>query len=97
MCVCLRVKARDVHWLDLADEQQFRGSASRTATGSLMQLQVAFRASKYDYANGLSVYLPGTSGAPVDRKKRLSIYQTLVFPQATGWDKLLVWLDPDLE
>lgn len=58
-------------------------------------VQVAFRP-KYEIATGLSVYLPGTSQAPAARKKALKIYQSLLFPQTTGWDKLLAWLDPEV-
>lgn len=62
-------------------------------------LQVAFRP-RYAAATGLSVYLPETDPSvaqPSDeRKKALEIYRGLFFPQATGWDKLLTWLDPEL-
>lgn len=59
-------------------------------------LQVAYRP-RYAAATGLSVYLPDTSRPATERKKALAIYQNLFFPQATGWDRLLMWLDPELE
>lgn len=58
-------------------------------------LRVAYRP-KYENATGLSVYLPGTTQPAAQRKKALDIYQPLFFPQTTGWDKLLAWLDPEL-
>ncbi len=59
-------------------------------------LQVAYRP-KYATATGLSVYLPDTGRPAAERKKQLNIYRNLFFPQATGWDRLLAWLDPELE
>ncbi len=59
-------------------------------------LQVAYRP-QYEAATGLSVYLPDTGRPAPERKKALSIYRNLFFPQVTGWDGLLAWLDPELE
>ncbi len=59
-------------------------------------LQVAYRP-RYQAATGLSVYLPDTGRPAAERKKALNIYQNLFFPQATGWDRLLAWLDPELQ
>lgn len=59
-------------------------------------LQVAYRP-RYQNATGLSVYLPDTGRPAPERKKALRIYRGLFFPQVTGWDRLLAWLDPELE
>ena len=59
-------------------------------------LQVAYRP-QYQAATGLSAYLPDTGRPAQERKKALNIYRNLFFPQATGWDKLVAWLDPELE
>lgn len=59
-------------------------------------LQVAYRP-RYTAATGLSVYLPDTGRPAPERKKALGIYRNLFFSQVTGWDRLLAWLDPELE
>ena len=54
-------------------------------------LRVAFRP-RYAGARGLSVYLPSPSQPSAQREKALAIYRSLLFPQATGWDRLLEWI-----
>ncbi len=46
---------------------------------------------RYERATGLSVYLPPSLNVnPPERA--FTIYQELIFPQTTGWDRLLQWL-----
>ena len=55
-------------------------------------VRVAFRP-KYQDATGLSVYLPPAEKPVSQRQKELAIYRRLAFPQATGWDRLVEWLN----
>ncbi len=61
---------------------------ARTADAPV--LRVAFRP-RYTGATGLSVYVPPSSLAPDQRERVMAIYRNLLFPQATGWDRLLDW------
>ena len=54
-------------------------------------LRVAFRP-RYAGATGLSVYVPSPLQPSWQREKALAIYRNLLFPQATGWDRLLEWI-----
>jgi hypothetical protein len=54
-------------------------------------LRVAFRP-RYIGATGLSVYVPSPLQPGWQREKALAIYSNLLFPQATGWDRLLEWV-----
>ncbi len=54
-------------------------------------LQVAFRP-HYERATGLSVYVPSPLQPSWQREKALAVYRSLLFPQATGWDRLLEWV-----
>ena len=54
-------------------------------------LRVAFRP-RYAGATGLSVYVPSPLQPSWQREKALAIYRNLLFPQATGWDRLLAWV-----
>ncbi len=65
---------------------------ARTATAPV--LQVAYRP-QYERATGLAVYLPPDTKSPAQRQKELAIYRELVFPQITGWDRLVQWLYGD--
>lgn len=55
-------------------------------------LRVAFRP-QYEAATGLSVYLPPETKPLSQRQKELAIYRRLAFAQATGWDRLVQWLN----
>ncbi len=57
-------------------------------------LQVAFRPA-YAGATGMSVYLPPAEKPLSQRQKELATYRQLAFPQATGWDRLVEWLNGD--
>ncbi len=65
---------------------------ARTPTAPV--LQVAYRP-QYEGATGLAVYLPPETKSLTQREKELAIYQHLVFPQFTGWDRLVQWLNSD--
>ena len=54
-------------------------------------LRVAFRP-RYAGATGLSVYVPSPLQPSLQREKALAVYGNLLFPQATGWDRLLAWV-----
>jgi hypothetical protein len=54
-------------------------------------VRVAFRP-RYAGATGLSVYVPSSLQPSWQREKALAIYRNLLFPQATGWDRLLEWI-----
>ena len=59
--------------------------------GDAPVLRVAFRP-RYAGATGLSVYVPSPLQPSWRREKALTVYRELLFPQATGWDRLLVWV-----
>lgn len=63
---------------------------ARTAAAPV--LRVAYRP-QYQAATGLSVYLPPETRPLSQRQKELAIYRQLAFPQATGWDRLVEWLN----
>lgn len=65
---------------------------ARTAQAPV--LRVAFRPA-YAGATGMSVYLPPAEKPLSQRQKELTIYRQLAFPQATGWDRLVAWLNGD--
>ena len=54
-------------------------------------VRVAFRP-RYAGATGLSVYVPSPLQPSWQREKALAIYRNLLFPLATGWDRLLEWV-----
>ena len=54
-------------------------------------VRVAFRP-RYAGATGLSVYVPSPLQPSWQREKALAIYRNLLFPLATGWDRLLAWV-----
>jgi hypothetical protein len=45
----------------------------------------------YEAATGLSVFLPRTLSS-FRREETMKVYRKLVFPQRTGWDRLVEWL-----
>ncbi len=45
----------------------------------------------YESATGLSVFLPRML-SPFRREETMRVYRKLVFPQRTGWDRLVEWL-----
>jgi len=57
-------------------------------------LRVAFRP-RYAGATGLSVYVPSPLQPSWQREKALAIYRNLLFPLATGWDRLLEWVNSE--
>ena len=65
--------------------------ALQARDGDAPVLQVAYRP-RYAGATGLSVYVPSPLQPTSQREKVLAIYRNLLFPQATGWDRLLEWV-----
>ncbi len=63
-------------------------------TSAAPVLRVAYRP-QYERATGLAVYLPPETKPPIQRQKELAIYRDLMFPQVTGWNRLVQWLNGD--